>query len=58
MVIPLTVLYGLWFGAVNIKAYTDTLYVEGAPDEWVLILNNGKLKSADVGLKCYKGPFD
>lgn len=41
-----------------IKNYTDTLYVEGKPDEWVLILNNGKLKTADVGLKCYRGPFD
>jgi len=27
-----------------VKAKMDTLYVEGKPDEWVLILNNGQMK--------------
>jgi len=34
------------------------LYVEGKPDEWVLILNNGEMKTAEIGLKTFIGPFD
>ena len=34
------------------------LRVSGNPNEWVLILNNGKLKHAGVGLSGFCGPFD
>jgi hypothetical protein len=41
-------------------AYTNLmkLYVSGKPNEWVLLLNNGKLKSKGIGLSCFRGPFD
>jgi len=34
------------------------LYVEGKPNEWVLILNNGKLKSKGIGMSTFISPFD
>lgn len=34
------------------------LRVSGHANEWVLILNNGKLKQAGVGLNVFRGPFD
>lgn len=34
------------------------LRVSGRPNEWVLILNNGNLKKAGVGLSCFRSPFD
>lgn len=35
-----------------------TLFVSGKPNEWVLILNNGKLRSKGIGLSCFRGPLD
>lgn len=34
------------------------LYISGKANEWVLILNNGKLKNSGVGLSCFCSPFD
>lgn len=56
--IPLGVLYGLKYAVTFLKTYYDSQYVEGKADEWVLILNNGKMKTAEVGLRTYKGHFD
>jgi len=36
----------------------ETLWVTGKADEWVLIINNGKLKQAEIGLCTFIGPFD
>ena len=38
--------------------FMKTLWVEGRPNEWVLIMNNGEMVKAGVGLRCFKGPFD
>jgi hypothetical protein len=32
--------------------------VSGAANEWVLILNNGKLKTCGIGMSTFRGPFD
>jgi len=38
--------------------YVNSLHVNGQANEWILILNNGKMKSAGIGLKTFRGPFD
>ena len=47
--------FGIGYGLVK---FAQTLYVTGNANEWVLILNNGKMKAAGVGLSVFKGPFD
>ena len=42
----------------QVYKYLSTLWVDGKPNEWVLIINNGKMKQAAVGLRCFKHPFD
>ena len=34
------------------------LYVEGSANEWVLIIRNGRMVKAGVGLSCFRGPMD
>ena len=58
VLIPLAVFMGLKMGGTALFNYIKTLWVEGKPNEWVLIMNNGKMKAAGVGLRCFKGPFD
>ena len=41
-----------------VMAYVNSLYIEGKPNEWVLIMHNGKLKQAGIGLSAFVGPFD
>lgn len=38
--------------------YYGSLYVQGEPDEWVLIIRDNKLVSSGVGLATMRGPFD
>jgi hypothetical protein len=38
--------------------YYSSLYVQGEPDEWVLIIRNNKLVESGVGLATMRGPFD
>lgn len=42
----------------SIYKYVCSLHVSGKANEWVLILNNGALKQAGIGLSCFRGPFD
>lgn len=35
-----------------------SLYVEGKPNEWVLLIRNGQMVRAGVGLSCFKGFMD
>jgi hypothetical protein len=35
-----------------------SLFVAGKANEWVLIMNNGKMKQAGIGLATFKGPYD
>ena len=44
--------------ACAIYKYIASLYVTGEANQWVVILNNGKMKAAGVGLCCMRGPFD
>lgn len=41
-----------------IYKYIMSLRVDGQANEWVLILNNGKMTAAGIGLKTFRGPFD
>ena len=58
LAIPAVALYGLVKFCSVAFAYIMTLRVEGKANEWVLILNNGKLKQKGLGLHTWKGPFD
>lgn len=42
----------------QIAKYIRTLHVSGKANEWVLILRNGQMQKAGVGLSCFRGPFD
>ena len=43
---------------VTVVGYAQTLWVAGKPNEWVLIMRNGAMVKAGVGLCTFKGPFD
>jgi hypothetical protein len=58
VVIPLAVLVGMQIAIVKMAEYVKTLWVEGKPNEWVLLMNNGKMTKAGIGLRCFRGPFD
>jgi hypothetical protein len=58
VLIPIVVCFALNFAWEKVSTFAATLWVEGRPDQWVLILNNGKLKKAGIGLRCFKGQFD
>lgn len=57
-VLPLMVLYAVYKGLLLAYDKIMKLYVNGKPNEWVLILNNGQLKHKGIGLSCFRGPFD
>jgi len=57
-VIPMAILVGAVKGALKLYEFVMTLQVIGKADEWILIIRNGKLKRADIGLSCFMGPFD
>ena len=56
--IPIAFLLGLKIAIEKFVSYAKTLWIQGRPDEWVLIMNNGKMRAAGVGLCTFKGPFD
>jgi len=56
--IPITVIMVLKMACIRIYEFATKLWVEGKANEWILIMNNGKMVKAGVGLKCFKGPFD
>jgi len=56
--IPVGALLGVFFVAMFLFKYIASLYVTSEANEWVVILNNGKMKAAGVGLNCFRGPFD
>jgi hypothetical protein len=58
ILIPVVTCYALNFAWEKISVYGASLWVEGKADEFVLILNNGQLKQAGIGLRCFKGHFD
>ena len=58
MIIPIGAVFAMLFAFKFIAAYMSTLWVAGKADEWVLVMRNGKMQKAQVGLKCFKMPFD
>lgn len=35
-----------------------SLYTHAKPNEWLVVMNNGKMVSAGIGGRKWKGPFD
>ena len=58
VVIPIAVIMVLKMAIQSAYEYMMTLWVNGKPNEWILIMNSGKMVKAGVGLRCFKGPFD
>ena len=62
--ITLVVLYGLKVGidrmlkTVDFQTHLSSIWVDGKPNEWVLLMNNGEMKKAAVGYRGFKLPFD
>ena len=56
--IPVAVLYATKIVLEKLTDFMKTLWIEGAPNEWVIIMRNGKMVKAGIGLKTFKGPFD
>jgi len=57
-VAPLTVLAGIGLAAYQAFLYVMGLSVTGKANEWVLIINNGKLRQAGIGLSTMRMPGD
>ena len=56
--IPVGIIFGIFFVVCAVYKYLASLYVTGEANQWVVILNNGKMKAAGVGLCTMRGPFD
>jgi hypothetical protein len=57
-VVPLVVLLLVGHITYSVYKYVLSLNVVGKPNEWVVIINNGQMKQAGIGLNVMKGPFD
>jgi regulator of protease activity HflC (stomatin/prohibitin superfamily) len=57
-IIPVAALFAIRFGAQKFADFMKTLWVEGESNQWVIIMRNGTLVKAGIGLKTFKGPFD
>lgn len=57
-VVPLAALWYAYLGAVYLFRYWQSLYVEAKPNEWLVVMNNGKLVTAGIGIAMNRGPFD
>jgi len=58
VVLPAAFIFAFQKCIVVAHNYIKTLWVVGNPNEWVLIMNNGEMVRAAVGLRCFRGPFD
>ena len=56
--IPYVVIIALRMAVLKASAYVASLWVEGRPNEWVLLMRNGEMVRAAIGLRCFRGPFD
>ena len=57
-VLPIVGLYVAWKALQAFITFAQSFFVEGKPSEWVLVMRNGNLVKAGIGLKTFKGPFD
>jgi hypothetical protein len=58
MAIPVAAILALQVAISHMVAYAKTLWVEGKSHEWILLMRNGEMVRAGVGLRCFRGPFD
>lgn len=58
VVIPIAVIYAVKAAITAAVSYLKSLWVEGLANQWVLIMRNGEMVRAAIGLRCFKGPFD
>ena len=57
-ILPLILLYVAFTLGKQLYAYALTQQVVGESNEWVVIIRDGKMVTAGVGLNCFKWPFD
>jgi len=58
LLIPAAVIVGVCIAFASVFKMLQSLYVSGEANEWVLIMRNGKMVKAGVGLSCFRAPFD
>jgi flotillin len=56
--VPLAVLVLLGHVSYELFKYIMSLQVSGKANQWVVIVNNGKMKQAGIGLSCMVSPGD
>jgi len=56
--IPLALLYAAYYVYEAVTKYASSLWVEGGPNEWILVMRGGNMVKAAIGLKTFIGPFD
>jgi len=54
-ILAVYVIYNTVMWTIN---YVNSLWVEGKPNEWVVITRNGEFVQAGIGLSTFMGPFD
>jgi len=57
-IVPLVALLLLGRITYQVYLYVMSLNVVGKPNEWVVLINNGQMKQAGIGLNVIRGPFD
>ena len=57
-IVPLAVLALLAYLGLRVSQFYNSLIVQGKPDEWVVVMNNGVKKQAGVGLRVQLGLTD
>ena len=55
---PIVILYVIYKTVILAIDYANSLWVEGKPNEWVVIMRNGDFVQAGIGLSTFIGPFD
>ena len=55
---PVVALFVLYKLSVLVYNYVNSLWVEGKPNEWVVIMRNGDFVQAGIGLSTFIMPFD
>ena len=52
------VAYGLYQIATKVYKFYQSLIVQGKPNEWVVVINNGEMKQAGIGLNLIRSLND
>ena len=58
LIVPLAALWFAYKGAMVLYAFMMTLFVEAKPNEWLVIMRNGKMVSAGIGAATMISPWD